>query len=132
MWPETLAPGDAFLLVAQTVSKHLWVVVSNPVADPERVVLVNLTSHRADKEDTCILMPGDHPFIAHKTVICYERARATSLSKLVEVHRENQIVRQQPFSDDVLARIRDGLFRSIYAPKELKTILIEQGFKPPS
>jgi hypothetical protein len=63
--------GDTLLIDAPgtTLDSHLWIVISDPALDPQRVVLVNMTSHRADKDQACVLEMGDHPYVSHRTCI---------------------------------------------------------------
>ena len=57
--------GDTLIIPIPGVNldSHLWIVISNPIADPERIVLVNFTKYRADKDQACVLNVGDHEFI---------------------------------------------------------------------
>ena len=41
---------------------HLWVVISLPDEIGE-VVVVNLTSHRDNKDQSCVIEAGEHPFV---------------------------------------------------------------------
>jgi hypothetical protein len=68
--------GDAFLLIDKSIDEHLWVVISKPGDNPDEVVIVNLTSHDSpDKDASCILDAGDHPWIRHRTCVRYMDAR---------------------------------------------------------
>lgn len=52
--------GDTFLLEDRTIDPHLWIVISDPVSDPDHVVIVNLTSHDDPAKDaSCLLKGGD-------------------------------------------------------------------------
>jgi hypothetical protein len=44
-----------------SLDSHIWMVVYDPSKDPERVVIVNMTTWRADKDQACVLQVGDHP-----------------------------------------------------------------------
>ena len=65
--------GDTFLVALPGTSydSHLWIVISDPDADAERIVIVSLTSHRADKDQACLLRVGDHPYVKHDTCVNY-------------------------------------------------------------
>jgi hypothetical protein len=47
--------GDAFFLTDRVVDTHLWVVISDPAKDAERVVLVSVTTYERYKESVCLL-----------------------------------------------------------------------------
>ena len=55
-------PGDTFTLADRSVDSHLWIVVSDPAIDPERVLFVSMTSYDITKEKVCLLDVGDSPF----------------------------------------------------------------------
>ncbi len=75
-----IAAGDTF--IPEKYDHHLWVVLSDPMVDPEKVVLVNFTTHTVDEEQHCVLKKGDHPFIKHKTVVRYRDAKLVRASDL--------------------------------------------------
>jgi hypothetical protein len=51
--------------------KHLWIVISDPTADPDQVLIVNLTTVDERKEQVCLLHGGEHPWIRHETCVNY-------------------------------------------------------------
>jgi hypothetical protein len=55
--------GDTFLIPEPGASydSHLWIVLSNPADDETKVLIVNLTTWRKDKDQACVLVAGDHP-----------------------------------------------------------------------
>lgn len=129
MLPEPFAAGTAFLNRSdEVITAHLWVIVSDPAADPERIILTNLTTRRSGSDETCVLEPGDHPFVKHPTVIHYRQARLVGLASLEKLLRNGDIRLAEGFSPEVLARIRAGFFRSPFAPRECKYLLRKQGY----
>jgi hypothetical protein len=71
--------GDAFYIRDRSVDTHLWVVISDPLKDPNRVVLVSVTTFETYKEGVCLVRPGDHPRITHESCVAYQEARMTTL-----------------------------------------------------
>jgi len=43
-------PGDTFTLKDKAVDSHLWVIVSDPAIDGERVLFVSMTSYDVTNE----------------------------------------------------------------------------------
>ena len=84
--------GDTFIRGDR--DKHLWVVLSDPKLDPEKVLLVNLTSLDCLKERVCILKVGDHPWVAHDTCVNYGDSCVTTLA-LLNAARAGGAIRQQ-------------------------------------
>ncbi len=114
--------GDTFLipLPGTTLDSHLWIVLSDPSAFPEQVVIVNVTSHRADKDQACILDVGDHPFIKHKSCIEYRRAKVLPAEQLITLLGD-RVEQLDTCNTELLGRIRDGIPES---RMELDTVAI--------
>jgi hypothetical protein len=91
---------------------HLWIVISDPAKNPDRVLLVSMTSYGVDKEDVCLIAAGEHPKVKHKTCICYKPARATTLENLRRLRDTGYLAMQEPVSAGLLQRIRRGVSSS--------------------
>ena len=50
--------GDTFYLPDKAADEHLWIVISDPGKNPDRVLLVSMTSYDVDKEDVCLIDAG--------------------------------------------------------------------------
>jgi len=102
--------GDTFYIPnpGTTLDSHLWIVVSDPNAFPEQVVIVNMTSHRDDKDQACILEVGDHSFIKHKSCIEYSRAKVLPVRHLAALV-DKGITQGDKCSAELLQKIRDGV-----------------------
>ena len=100
--------GETFYLPDKAADGHLWIVISDPAKDSDRVLLVSMTTYDVDKEDVCLIEAGEHPKVKHKTCICYKPARATSLANLNRLRDSGYIEMQEPVSADLLQRIRRG------------------------
>ena len=123
--------GNTFLLGARSADIHLWVVISDPLAEPENVVLVSLTSWDRTKEQTCLIEVGDHPFVRHRTVVSYAAARWGATShQLDQLAASGALRPHQPASQPLLDRIRLGAARSRLLPLDAWTILDRQGLLP--
>jgi hypothetical protein len=77
-----MTTGDTFFIKDRSVDTHLWVIISDTDKDPDRVVMVSLTTYESYKEDACLLDVGDHPRIVHKSCAFYKEARMTTLANL--------------------------------------------------
>lgn len=111
-------------------SGHLWVVVSDPAIDPDHVVIINMTTDRG-VDRSCILNPGDHPFVAHPTCMRYDMARMVSNTDLERHVSSNAIRLQESVSADVLERIRQGAAVTDQIAFGCKQVLIGQGLIEP-
>ena len=109
---------------------HLWVVVSDPVADADHVVVINMTTDRGI-DPSCILNAGDHPFVGHQTCMRYDMARTVQNSELERFASSGTITLHEPVSEELLDRIRQGAAMSNYIPLGCKQMLIDQGLIEP-
>jgi hypothetical protein len=117
--------GTTFLRA--DADKHLWVVLSDPALDPEKVLIVNLTTLDERKERACILNRGDHPWITHETCANYADSVVTTLAKLNAARDGGAIRLQAPLSPEVLHKIRNGVLDSERISLDNAEILFEQG-----
>lgn len=76
--------GDTLIVPRTTpgVDGHLWVVISDPEIDPASVLMVSFTSYDRDKDQTCEVSVGEHEFVKHRTLVCYNDARVATNSDL--------------------------------------------------
>jgi mRNA-degrading endonuclease toxin of MazEF toxin-antitoxin module len=119
--------GDTFLF-RSIAAKHLWVVISDPAANPnDPVVIVSLVSYRPGIESTCLLHPDDHEFIKHKTAVSYRAVRMHPRGRLVALARRGELDMRGPMPPDVLDRIRAGAFASDHVRGEVRKVLADQG-----
>jgi|ERR1019366_1845646 hypothetical protein len=99
---------------------HLWVVITIP--DGTGVVLiVNFTSHRPSCDESCVVEVGEHPFVKHKTVVAYEKAR--SCDPKVQAMFKSNASRRDPVSADLLKRIQEGALKSDLTVKKYQKLV---------
>lgn len=113
--------GDAFLIIdpPSTGTNHLRIIVTDP--DPVgEVLVVGVTTWKPDSDESCILNPGDHPFIRHLSRIAYERAHMCSVAVIETAIRNKSARTYEAVSPDVLRRIRDGALATDALPRKLK------------
>ena len=123
-----LRQGDTFRDAARKYETHLWVVISDPDVFPEDpVVIVSITTWRADKEQVCILGPADHPNISRRSCVFYAGARLVRMEVLQSAFQKRLLTLGKPFSSQVLKRICEGAARSNQIPLECRDLLEEQG-----
>lgn len=124
--------GDTFLNAAgRGVSPHLWIVLSDPARDPDRVVIANVNTVRdytSAAEAICRLSPGDHPFIRHASYVNFAEARIVTLTALVGQSRAGKLTPQPPADAALVRRIQLALAESPRAKIECYRVLDSQGF----
>lgn len=71
-----LSCGDTFLIPKSVNAvEHLWIVVTDPDPATFQSVCVNVTTSTGKFEKLVTLLPGDHPFIKHESVVFYADAQ---------------------------------------------------------
>jgi hypothetical protein len=117
--------GDTFL-VAVAADEHLWMIISDPDVDPQRVLVVNFSSWKPYHDQACIVEPGDHPFVIRRSCVNYPEARVTDADVLERLRAANQLFPRQPLSPELLARIRRSARASRLRLEHLQ-VLLDQG-----
>jgi hypothetical protein len=117
--------GDTFLPDAG--GSHLWVVLSDPDANPDKVLLVSLTTWNEHKEQTCIVNRGEHEWVTHRSCVAYGMARIVTRQQLVDGRNSGALRVQAPLAAALLQRIRERAGDSERLSEEAFDILLEQG-----
>jgi len=120
--------GDTLIVPRKTpgIDGHLWVVISDPQLDPDSVLMVSLTSYEPYKDQTCELSANDHPFVSHRTLICYNPAKVASDEDLEKLVSSGLMRKHDPFSPELLKRVRQGAWDTDDIQLEHRQILIDQ------
>ncbi|HVA47944.1 MAG TPA: hypothetical protein VNH11_16360 [Pirellulales bacterium] len=105
----------------------MWIIISDPDKDAENVLIVNVTSWRADKDQTCLVGPGDHPLIEHNSCINFHGSRVYPDQHLNWLFNGDKIVLHEPLSPAVLQRVREGAVLSPRMKLAHGQILLAQG-----
>jgi len=108
---------------------HLFVCLTEAFGNPEKVVLVNLSSARGYRfeDHTVVLEPGDHPYIKHKSYVAFGYARKALVEKLNSRITEGSAELREEVSEEVFERILDGLRKSVEVPVAIKRECRQQG-----
>lgn len=117
--------GDTFI---DGKYHHLWIILSDPAIDSEKLIIVNLTTHTIAEKSTCVLERGEHPFIKHKTSVRYSDARVVSSTNIATLRKAKLLTPREPCSADLLNKLREGASRDVHLlPEGCRQILDEQG-----
>jgi CTP:molybdopterin cytidylyltransferase MocA len=120
--------GDTFLAQPNSSSKpHLYVVISNPENNAGNVIHVNLTSKKEWSDCSCVLQPGDHPFVTRETVVNYASATMCEAVYIDQAMGPTFYPRalfpNTPVSNEVLERIQLGALQSPLFPSGFKPVI---------
>jgi hypothetical protein len=98
--------GDSFRFVGMR-DTHLWIILSDPEIDPERILIVNLTTWKDYHDQACVLDGGEHPFVHHRTCVNYPEARLSSLPQLFALQENGLLEPNERLSPELLRHIRN-------------------------
>jgi hypothetical protein len=129
--PAWQPSAGATLLIPSGAGKHLFVALNDPVVlegygTQGCVVLVNVSTVRGGIpfDDTCVLEPGSHPFVAVRSYVRYQDARIYRASELSRLVAQGLFSPQEPVSGGLLQRMKAGLRASPRTKREFKTLKI--------
>ena len=86
-------------------------------------MIVNVSTLRPNAETTCIVHPGEHPFIKHDSYVRYGSGRAVKVADLAEAVKEGLLKPHQPADKALLEKARAGAKASPLLAGELRTLL---------
>jgi hypothetical protein len=119
--------GDTFVLTHRQTrgTPHLWVLLWGPSGPADAFLAVYLTTCRPHSDRTCILTPGDHPFVRWETAVAYNETIRITAERLVHALQNGSASAHQPMDAAVLETIRQGYFISPGTPHDFKQMARE-------
>lgn len=124
-----LCAGATLLMPSGNEGDHLYIVLNDPRPFENRgnnlwVVLVNLSSVRegVPHDATCVLEPGEHPFVSRRSFVFYRNARIEQESHVLQLTQNGLFKPHDPMSAGVLQKIKAGLYESPHTKREFKRI----------
>lgn len=119
--------GDTMLipLPSTSVDSHLWMVISDPVQS-DVCLLVNFASWRHDKDQACVLMAGEHPYVNKQTCVNYHDAKLCKTADLDQLILSGRMKAHIPLSQSLLIKIRAAVPESRITQAHAQ-MLVDQG-----
>lgn len=105
--------------------KHLFILLTDPFGrleeDEKQVLMVSTSTVRTGMfhDPTCLLFPGDHPFIKHDSFVSYRTARIEEAGKLVRGVKSGALIPKGSMEGEIVARICKGLTESRHTPLKI-------------
>lgn len=107
--------------------KHLFILLTDPANNPETgktsVLLTSLSTLNTElpHDPTCILHPGDHPFINRDSYVSYSTSRIQEAAKIVDGVASGVLIAKDLMELSIVDTICNGLAVSPHtAPKILR------------
>jgi len=115
--------GDAYLRLTSDSGDHLWFVCTQPNGAGE-IVVFNLTTRQSWAKDlTCILKPGEHPFVVRESIVYYQRGLLLPVSKVQAGIARGTCKTRPPGSPALMQKIREGALQSAFTAKKLQAAI---------
>ena len=114
--------GEAFANLHPASPRHLWFFVAGPDRDGSMVAF-NFTSAKDGCDQTCVVQAGEHPFVAHQTVVAYRRGRLFSTKAYAAIKSLGCYEPWADLSAGLLLRIQQGAIASPGTTTKLKTMV---------
>ena len=120
--------GDTFHLRGhENLQPHLWVVVSDPEIDADRVLIIDFTSDAPGKDRTCVVKGGSHPCLPHDSCANYPKARILTNSELEHAKSIGALELNEPLDSALLRRIQQSAATSEDMHNKHRQLLVDQG-----
>jgi len=109
--------GSTFLILTPPFFKtrHLYILIAAE-QKTNRGLIVNITTYRDGCDRSCVIMPGEHSFLKHESVINYGDSKIASISTIEEALPKGVIKPHDPVSPGLLKRIRESGLKSAAIP----------------
>ena len=113
------------MIVGETyfIQDHLWVVCTSQ-DENGRVAILNMTTWRRGCDENCVIVPGDHSWVKHPTVIAYERGKMLDKKQQAAIYGMPSVCpRKASVSAELLKRVQDGALKSDLTPQEIQVAI---------
>lgn len=116
-----MSPGDTFYWDPGQTLPHLWIVlhVGPDESGIHSALVVNMTSLRPGGagDRSCVLQPGEHPFVSRPTILLYAYACRRPLTHFAAFPKG------APLSATLTARAIGGAAASPFLKRKFKALL---------
>lgn len=99
---------------------HLHIICSDPIYSAEHgcdvVLVVNISSvpTAGPYDNSCVLRPGDHPFVRHQSYLVYSRAVLWRCPAITDKVGSGEYRTHEDLSESVMLRVIEGFNSSLH------------------
>ena len=104
--------------------RHLRIIITDSDNDQNQVVVSVTTLKYLSQDTSCVLQPGDHPFIKEKSIIDFKRTTVMSYMQIFNGIQQGLLIRKEDISDELLKRIQTAAAKSKYISDEIKSMFV--------
>lgn len=115
--------GDTFIIQRVGDFDFLWIVTSRSNEDGG-IVIFKLKPWRQDHSDeSCIILPNEHPFIVRKSVVDYRLGRLLTPDLLKILNDSGCFIPHEKTSGELLGRIQRGALESLFTAQKFQVMV---------
>jgi len=115
--------GECLLIDSGPIGKHLFVLVLDKQINKKvHILSVPICTARdsARIDESCMIQPGEHTFIKDESFVEYRNARIDPVDSLLERVNEKTFIPHDSASQELIAKIIDGLKISKEVKRHIK------------
>lgn len=116
--------GTTFLSPSRHGGKRHFLIVLSDEDEDGKAAIVGLTTYREGVDDTVRVSPNDYPSLRHDSAVCYADARVARVDKLADGADDSTMPSfgwAESVSDGLLEQIQDGIFKSRFVPRDVRS-----------
>jgi hypothetical protein len=109
------------------LARHLNIIISDPDDEQNYLVVPVTTFHEEIKNpnneqnsNTCEMNTPDHPWLDHKSWVCFSRAKKMTYAEIYNGLRRGLLVPKASITESTLKRIQAHAKSSIWLPEKLR------------
>lgn len=116
--PYLPARCDTVMIPTGEVGDHLFVITTD-ACPADNHILVNITSIKPGRnvDATCVVQPGEHPFVVNDSYVVYRSAQLLSAQKIGRMVDGWVYRKGQPATEPLTDRILEGFGVSRFTPR---------------
>lgn len=117
------------LLILSGPVEHLHIVMNDPVYSHEHgwdgVLAVNISSIKPGiyHDPSCIVLPGQHPFVNRESWVVYKEAVVMQCDRLAYKLASGEVRGHQTVTDELFANVRAGFDISRMVTQKIKRFI---------
>lgn len=98
-------------------------VASNQTSFDGGIVIFNLNEWEIGCDESCVIEPGEHPFVIKKSYVFYRRGLFLTRPEFQKLEQMGCIKDREPVSKELLIRIQRGALHSDFAAQEFQAMV---------
>lgn len=126
--PYSPARCDTVMIPTGDAGDHLFVITTDACPQGKHI-LVNLTSIKPGRsiDTTCVVQPGEHPFVVRDSYVVYRSAQMLSAQKIGQMVDSWVYRKGQPATEPLTDKILAGFSASQFTPRFILNHLRSNG-----